>query len=377
MTIGEMHVWFRQYAQQMGMQNVRAILPEQIDVLINTAITDTINELVRTNIGLTSDRVVTDNSKIGQINALRSIYKVKEITFSDIYTYNLSFTLDGDLIVTTNRRVATLKDARNVPTTAFKRFLEDTGLIVNSITINPSGSCSLNVTCFNVNTEITTNGSERPNIKLNGSTSQSGSFNYTCTKENPYITFNREDAYPGLIRINLLPFKDVLYFVDFSINYKTGYLTTGKGATYDNGFTTNLFPIRLIDDNYLADTLNDFVLKPRFRSPVGVVYADTLDLYVGQMTQSGGNYYVDKTLAPYVLRISYLTNAGTVYYGEDAGKANVDCDLPEYMHVDIIKRAVMLYRESVSGGITTQQNSDRANQQEAVRNNYRNEGYQN
>mgnify|MGYP006955536998 CR=1 FL=1 len=29
-----MHVMFRQYAQQMGMQNVRAILPEQIDLLI-------------------------------------------------------------------------------------------------------------------------------------------------------------------------------------------------------------------------------------------------------------------------------------------------------------------------------------------------------
>ena len=37
MTIAEMHVWFRQYAQQMGMQNVRAILPEQIDLLINNS----------------------------------------------------------------------------------------------------------------------------------------------------------------------------------------------------------------------------------------------------------------------------------------------------------------------------------------------------
>ena len=43
MTISEMHVWFRQYAQQMGMQNVRAILPEQIDNLINTSIKDTID----------------------------------------------------------------------------------------------------------------------------------------------------------------------------------------------------------------------------------------------------------------------------------------------------------------------------------------------
>ena len=82
MNIAEMHVWFRQYAQQMGMQNVRAILPEQIDVLINSSISDIVNQLVRENVGVKSDRVITDNSKIGQINALRSLYKVKNLPMS-------------------------------------------------------------------------------------------------------------------------------------------------------------------------------------------------------------------------------------------------------------------------------------------------------
>ena len=49
MNISEMHVWFRQYAQQMGMQNVRAILPEQIDLLINTSILDTVNQVIKEN----------------------------------------------------------------------------------------------------------------------------------------------------------------------------------------------------------------------------------------------------------------------------------------------------------------------------------------
>ena len=71
-----MHVWFRQYAQQMGLQNVRAILPEQIDLVINTSITDIVNQIITQNIGATNDRIITDNSKIGQINALRSLYKV-------------------------------------------------------------------------------------------------------------------------------------------------------------------------------------------------------------------------------------------------------------------------------------------------------------
>src|SRR5574344_2058765 len=80
MTISEMHVWFRQYAQQMGMQNVRAILPEQIDNLINTAIKDTVAEIITKSVGTTNDRVITDNAKLANINALRTLYRVKTYT---------------------------------------------------------------------------------------------------------------------------------------------------------------------------------------------------------------------------------------------------------------------------------------------------------
>ena len=47
MNIADMHIMFRQLAQQMGMQNVRAILPEQIDLLLNTAIIDVVNEIIK------------------------------------------------------------------------------------------------------------------------------------------------------------------------------------------------------------------------------------------------------------------------------------------------------------------------------------------
>ena len=70
MNIADMQIMFRQLGQQMGMQNVRAILPEQIDLLLNTAIIDVVNEIIKRNIASTNDRVITDNSKIGQINAL-------------------------------------------------------------------------------------------------------------------------------------------------------------------------------------------------------------------------------------------------------------------------------------------------------------------
>lgn len=192
-----MHVWFRQYAQQMGMQNVRAILPEQIDVLINTSISDTVNQLIRENVGLRNDRVITDNSKIGQINALHTLYRVVEL---DMCTSN-----------------------------PFMEFLASNIL---------TGKMS--------------------NKKADGITDVSST---------------------------TVP--DFLYLVDFALNYKvtfTGY--SGSTGGYAPGFEenaliTNYFPIRLIEDAYLADTLNDFVLKNRIRTPILVTYNNgTFDLYI-------------------------------------------------------------------------------------------------
>ena len=270
MTIAEMHVWFRQYAQQMGMQNVRAILPEQIDLLINTSITDTINQIITQNIGVTNDRVITDNSKIGQINALRSLYKVIEVIAD--------------------------------PDNGDEPFSEG-----------------------NIDTIY--------NIVAN---------------------FRDIDGEPGQEF-------DYLYLVDLAINYKT---STNK--------ITNYFPVRLIDDAFLADTLNDFILKPRVRTPIAVIYNNKIQLYINDIVNTG----LPQNLTPNVLRISYIGKPAKVAYLSDVGGTNVDCDLPEYMHVDILKHAVDLYRISISGALSSAQSQQQAQQQENVRNNYRNDGGQ-
>jgi len=270
MTITEMHVWFRQYAQQMGMQNVRAILPEQIDLLINTSITDTINQIITQNIGVTNDRVITDNSKIGQINALRSLYKVCEV----------------------------IADPDNGDEPFSKGNID---------------------TIYNITANI-----------------------------------NSIDAEPG-------KGFDYLYLVDLALNYKT-----------QANKITNYFPVRLIDDAFLADTLNDFILKPRVRTPIAVIYNGTIHLYINDII----NDKLPQNLTPNNLRISYIGKPAKVAYLADVGGNNVDCDLPEYMHVDILKHAVDLYRISVSGALSTAQSNAQAQQQENVRNNYRNDGYQ-
>ena len=274
MTISEMHVWFRQYAQQMGMQNVRAILPEQIDNLINTAIKDTVDEIINKSVGTTNDRVITDNAKLANINALRTLYRVKTYTPST--------------------------DTRTIDTYA--------------------------------------------NIP------------YSISSK---TVFSKED---------------VLYYVDFSIKYDLG-----------NSRESRLFPIRIIDDSYLADVLNDWILAPRMRTPVMVVYKDDasnagdtdsiFDIYVGD------NYSISNVASKAKIksiRCSYIKSPKKVAYLSDVGGTNVDCDLPEQLQIPMLKHAVDLYRVSINGSLYSNQQNAQQNQQELVRNNARpdNDGYQ-
>ena len=296
MTTPEMHVMFRQYAQQMGMQNNRAILPEQIDLLINTSIMDSVNEIIKQNIGITNDRVITDNSKIGQINALRSLYRVSIL---DMFPTN---------------------------------------------------------------------------------------------KDDRYFGFSASDRYSGRMSTsskNIV--KDIpnyMFLVDFSLNYKqsSNIGCDGSDTQYTppafkpDGLITNFFPVRIIDDSFLADTLNDFILKPRLRSPIIVTYNNgannVFDLYIDKFVKDASNstYYLADRLLPYQLRMSYIAKPAAVAYKEDVGGTNVDCDLPEYMHVDIVKHAVDLYHIAISGSMMAAQAQEQNARQENMRNNYRNEG---
>ena len=274
MTISEMHVWFRQYAQQMGMQNVRAILPEQIDNLINTAIKDTVDEVINKSVGTTNDRVITDNAKLANINALRTLYRVKTYTPSSLSS------------------------------------------AINAYANSPYSVSSKTI-------------------------------------------FSNEN---------------VLYYVDFSIKYDLG-----------SNQESRLFPIRIIDDSYLADVLNDWVLAPRMRTPVMVVYKDDtsdagdtdskFDIYIGDNDSIST---IASTAKIKSIRCSYIKAPKKVAYLSDVGGTNVDSDLPEQLQIPMLKHAVDLYRVSINGSLYSNQQNAQQNQQEIARNNARpdNEGYQ-
>ena len=298
MTIAEMHQMFRNYAQQMGMQNVRAILPSQIDLLLNNSISDTVNQVIAQNIGSTSDRVITDNSKLNQVNALKSLYKV-------------------------------WKAKVQLPTAK----------------TNYIASYILPLDNFGIASEA------------KDTTIKKG--------DNVYAT-------PGSVD-NGKPNKiEYFFLVDLSIDYVK--------AEHSSSFTTNIFPIRLVDDQYLADVVNDFVMAPSLRSPVATIHDNNIELYIDKPDANtkttpdaykfGGGLEVNE------IRLSYIGKPGIVKFNEDIGGTDVDCELPESMHVDIVKHAVDLYRTALNGGIVGAQGSQQQQQRENVRNNARDEGYE-
>lgn len=282
MNIAEMHVYFRQYAQQMGMQNVRAIIPEQIDILLNTAISDIINQIVKENVGIRNDRAIIDTNKIGQINALRSLYVTEDY---DMYSDD--------------------------------RFMD-----------------------FNANDAT------------------------IGRMSNKYDTSH-----------NLLP--DYLYLVNFAIKYKVGDIGySGSHANKDSAINssevnrteTNYFPVRFIEESRLAETLNDPILKNRFYSPVIVMTNDNvLELYIDTFKQNEVNrYFLIDNYIPYKLRISYIKKPAKVLYSEDVNLTNEDCDLPESLHVDVVKHAADLYRIALINGRYNQQNQQEIAKQNRV-----------
>lgn len=298
MTTAEMHQMFRNYAQQMGMQNVRAILPSQIDLLLNNSISDTVNQVIAQNIGTTSDRVITDNSKLNQVNALKSLYKV-------------------------------WKGKVTLPT-------PKTNYIASYI---------LPLENFGIASEA------------KDTTIKKG--------DNVYATPGNADAgRPKKI--------EYFFLVDLSIDYVK---TLGSG-----NFNTNIFPIRLIDDQYLADAVNDFVMAPNLRSPVATVHDTNIELYIDKPDASTKStpesYTFGDGLKVNEIRLSYIGKPGIVKFNEDLGGEDVDCELPESMHVDIVKHAVDLYRTALNGGLVAAQGAQQQQQRENVRNNSRDEGYE-
>ena len=248
MNIAEMHIMFRQLAQQMGMQNVRAILPEQIDMCINASISDTINQKIKEHIGLSNTE---SNSKIGQINMFKNLYKKKRLR---------------------------------------KNIELGTVLVTNSLT------------------------------KGNGA----------------FVA----DLF------------DTLYIIDVSVVYGPN-----KGDRWEK-----VFPVRQIDEGYFAETINDFILRPTLQSPIVTIYDNAFHLYTNVDYDNTSETFAGRDFGIKAIEVTHIARPAKVQYSIDYNVPNVDCDLPDYTHVDIVKRAVDMHNISLRSGSYSSQQGDNQRQ---------------
>lgn len=89
MNIQEMHTTFRTIGQQMGMQLVRGVLPESIDIYINDVIIEkTQTELLQGVRTAMQDSVNTQSSTMSTVNTFRNLYRTSRylLSYEDIDT---------------------------------------------------------------------------------------------------------------------------------------------------------------------------------------------------------------------------------------------------------------------------------------------------
>lgn len=223
MDIEQMHVYFREYAQEMGMQTVRAILKEDIDVCLNTAILDKVRRIIAENTATNpNDKVARFNTDISELNGLRTLFRREEVQ-------SLSFTGDGKEV-------------------------------------------------------------------------------------NPYKV---------------------------SITNSNVMLYTAFDVSYDDNL---IYSCRIVGSDYLGRALRDFCLRPSKESPIINVISGTNDNNITCTIYTG---YI-KHPQPTKLFYDYIKYPAEVFYDEEGeGANNVNCDLPDYQHKDIVRDAVNIWLISV------------------------------
>lgn len=114
------------------------------------------------------------------------------------------------------------------------------------------------------------------------------------------------------------------------------YLIIGATAKYKD----RLFPVRIVDESDLANITTDFLSKPKYYS--GVAYAVSDELYF-----NFGDYAMDE------IKVSFI-GIPTISHTDNSGEV---LDLPAYLHNDIVRHALDLYRVSVTGAVFATQNN--------------------
>lgn len=115
-------------------------------------------------------------------------------------------------------------------------------------------------------------------------------------------------------------------------------LYTGFQVSYDN---KTIYDCRIIEPEKLGVTLRDFCNRPTKDAPIITIYANgqTIDcnIYTGR----------NNAVKPQFVKYLYIKLPAKVKYDEYDVEARVDCDLPEYLHSEIVTDAIRIYLATI------------------------------
>ena len=301
MHIQEMHTAFRVLGQQQGMQLVRGVLPESIDIYINNII----NSMVREEIQQHAKTVIQDNvntqpTALSPTNVLRTLYRNKEISIAE----NFVEAVGGDIYPPPG------------PGSEFPDF-----------TI----SVYKNIKYYDIKTGYT-----EIYMPVKG---------------------NIEDGETG-IGYKPKDIVNVMMYLGFSATFATieNKSLVPTVLDYDYKPYNKRTGIRLIGGDVLETTFRDYCNAAEKDSPVASLLTDSLTTNEGLAKEYIQLYTNTPNLVPDKINIKYIAAPAQVKYDIDVTKCQ-SCDLPEYLHYEIVRRAVALFFATI-GSSNSQQNKN-------------------
>lgn len=124
---------------------------------------------------------------------------------------------------------------------------------------------------------------------------------------------------------------------------------TGFRVIYNDN---TMYDCRIVEAEHLAQTLNDYCNRAAKDSPICTISGDTnkisLEVYTGNSTSD--------TISK--IQYLYIKNPAVVYYDENDINKCVNCDLPSYLHLDVVKRAVNVYLQSIGAVASNNKTKD-------------------
>ena len=124
----------------------------------------------------------------------------------------------------------------------------------------------------------------------------------------------------------------------FDVSNDNVMLYLGFKIIYDNKY---LYDCRIIEQENIGSTVQDFSNRPSKDAPICTIIGDDSKITVSIING------IKNGTKPSSIQYLYIANPIEVYFEEYDSTNNVNSDMPEYLHKDIVEKAINIYLQSI------------------------------